>query len=292
MADGNSLINVGELAKPATVLIEKISDAVGAVFQPYQIRRIAQAESDAEKIRALAKIEMTELQQRAVSRFLSEETRKQENIEAITAKSLGELRADAEPEKMDDDWVANLFDKCKLVSNEEMQSLWSKLLSGEANKPGTYSKRTVDFVATLDKRDADLFTRLCSFGWFIGEVVPLVYDVEDAVYESKDISFRELKHLDAIGLVTFDSLAGYIHTELSQNIQIHYYGTPVCLTFASEQNNQLRIGKVLLTKIGQELAPICGSKRDDRFLDYVIGKWHNFGHIVWSPLRGKPSQKD
>jgi hypothetical protein len=29
MADGNSVINLGDLAKPATVLIEKISSAVG-----------------------------------------------------------------------------------------------------------------------------------------------------------------------------------------------------------------------------------------------------------------------
>ena len=31
----SSLINLGELSKPATVLIEKISDAVGGVFKPY-----------------------------------------------------------------------------------------------------------------------------------------------------------------------------------------------------------------------------------------------------------------
>ena len=31
----SSLINLGELSKPAAVLIEKISDAVGGVFKPY-----------------------------------------------------------------------------------------------------------------------------------------------------------------------------------------------------------------------------------------------------------------
>ncbi len=58
MAEGNSIINFGELSKPATVLIEKISDAIGIVFEPCQIKRIAKAETEADKIRALAGIEL------------------------------------------------------------------------------------------------------------------------------------------------------------------------------------------------------------------------------------------
>jgi hypothetical protein len=42
MSNGGSLINLGEISKPATVLIEKIADAIGGVFKPYQIRRVAQ----------------------------------------------------------------------------------------------------------------------------------------------------------------------------------------------------------------------------------------------------------
>jgi hypothetical protein len=48
----NPLANLGDLAKPATVLIEKISDAVGGVFKPFQIVRVARAEAEAELIRA------------------------------------------------------------------------------------------------------------------------------------------------------------------------------------------------------------------------------------------------
>jgi hypothetical protein len=43
-----SLINLSELSKPATVLIEKISDALGGVFKPFQIVRVAKAEAEAE----------------------------------------------------------------------------------------------------------------------------------------------------------------------------------------------------------------------------------------------------
>jgi hypothetical protein len=52
MSEDKPLINIdlGGLSKPATLLIEKISVAVGTIFQPYQIKRIAQAEADAARI--------------------------------------------------------------------------------------------------------------------------------------------------------------------------------------------------------------------------------------------------
>jgi hypothetical protein len=43
MGGNSSLINLGDLAKPASVLIEKISDAIGGGFKPWQTRRVAKA---------------------------------------------------------------------------------------------------------------------------------------------------------------------------------------------------------------------------------------------------------
>jgi hypothetical protein len=91
MTDQTSLVNIGELAKPATILIEKISDAIGGCFKPYQIRRVAQAEAEADKIKATTQIETTELQHRAMHRFFIEEAKKQSNIESITAQALPQL---------------------------------------------------------------------------------------------------------------------------------------------------------------------------------------------------------
>src|SRR5207253_9454474 len=80
----SSLINLGELSKPATVLIEKISDAVGGIFKPYQIIRVAKAEAQADRVRAENQIEISDLHRRAFHRFLNEEAIKQNNIEQIT----------------------------------------------------------------------------------------------------------------------------------------------------------------------------------------------------------------
>jgi hypothetical protein len=287
MSNGNSIINLGDISKPAVVLIEKISDAIGGYFKPYQIRRIARAEADAEKIKALAQvetqIEITELQQRALHRFVFEEAKKQDNMESITMKALPYLKEDANPGNIEDDWIVNFFDKCRLISDEEKQALWAKLLAGEANSPGSYSKRTIDLLGSLDKVDALLFKALCGFGWLIiGNVVPLIYDEEDSIYVDCGINFNTLEHLDDIGLISFSFMTGYKLLNFPKNICIHYYETPINIEFHGGQNNELQIGKILLTRTGKELAPICGSEPISGFLDYALSAWRDRSYIVSS----------
>jgi hypothetical protein len=48
MSDSGSIVNIGDLTKPATVLIEMISDAIGGVARPWQILRVARAEAEAQ----------------------------------------------------------------------------------------------------------------------------------------------------------------------------------------------------------------------------------------------------
>ena len=270
MPEGTSLINLGGLSKPATVLIEKISDAIGGYFKPYQIKRAAKAEGEAEIIKAQAQIEITDLQRRALVRFVAEEARKQDNIETITQKALPQLEESSKPQDVEDDWITNFFDKCRIVSDEEMQSLWAKVLAGEANSPGTYSKRTVSLLGSLDKSDAHLFMSLCGFGWFFGDVVPLIFDVQEPIYNQQGINFNTLSHLDDIGLVSFDNWAGFQRLRLPKRITILYYGSPLIVEFPKDADNNLELGKARLTKTGQQFALICGSKPVDEFHLYVI----------------------
>lgn len=270
MADGNSIINLGDLTKPATILVEKVCNAVGVLYEPRRIIKNAEAEVEAERIRALANIELTEIQRRGIDRFVQQEAKKQENIENITAEAIKILPSNAKTEKLEEDWVAHFFDKCEKVSDKEMQSLWSSLLAGEATNPGTYSKRTVDLIASMDKRDAELFTKLCQFSWHIDGPIPLIFDTRNEVYTKAGISFASLKHLDSIGLISFESVAGYRTMGMSKEAVILYFGIPTLVEFTNEKDNTLDIGHALFTQAGRELLSICGAQKNQEFYNYAI----------------------
>jgi len=271
-----SLINIGELAKPATALIEKISSAVGVMFEPVQIVRVARAEAEAELIRAEAQIQVSDLQRRAAYRFIEEEGKKQLNMEGITQRALPLLEEKSDPGKVATDWITNFFDKSRIVSNNDMQALWSRVLAGEANAPGTFSRKTVNLLGDLDKSDAQLFTMLCGFGWAIGQatqIVPLIFDVTAKIYNENGVSFNTLSHLESLGLIQFNNVAHFQFMGLPQSLHVSYFGTNIELTLPGEAHNALPTGTVMLTRAGLELARICGSKPVGGFLDFVYDEW-------------------
>ena len=284
MTEQHFNFDVGKWADPAKLLIEKISNAVEGTFKPFQTVRVAKADAEAALINAQSQVKITELQQRAMHRFINEEAKKQENIEAITEKAIPLLEANANPGKMDDDWVSNFFDKCRIVSDGEMQKLWGKVLAGEANAPGSFSKRTVNFIGSLDARDAIAFTKLCGFGWFISGVRPLIYNCQDPVYTDFGVTFDSLTHLDSIGLIAFNGVTSYTLLHLPKSGIIHFYGQGYLLEFPSDDYS-FQTGAVMLTQAGQQLAPICGASPAPGCADYVVKKWHDMNISVscWLP---------
>ncbi|MEY2536589.1 MAG: hypothetical protein QOG67_329 [Verrucomicrobiota bacterium] len=288
----NSLVNLGDLSKPATVLVEKISDAIGGIFRPHQIVRVAKAEAEADRIRAEGQIEISDLQRRAFHRFLQEEAMRQNNIEQITWDALPQLTDQAKPDQIEDDWISNFFDKCRLISDDEMQRLWSSVLAGEANAPGAFSKRTVNFLSDLDKTDAEQFTQLCGFGWDLakGTIFPLIYDPQNSIYTSTGVDFKSLTHLESIGLVRFDPVSGFQITKLPQQFMVRYFDRPAFLHLPNQADNSLDVGKVMLTKVGQELAVISGRHPAKGFFDFVHEKWKTSGYIKEADASQAPKE--
>lgn len=266
----NSLINLGDLSKPATVLIEKISDAITGIAKPYQTRRVAHAEADAALIAANAQMQIDELQRRALERFVREEALHQANIEGITQKAIPLLTDGSKPEDISNDWLANFFDKSRIVSSDEMQDVWAHILAREANSPGTFSRKTVNLVADLDRSDAELFTKLCSFaatGWD-----PLVFDFQDPIYVSNGMNFSRLSHLESLGLVQLGTVAGFKLTNLAKQVRILYFDRILELTLQNEANNDLDYGHVTFTNAGRQLARVVSAAPIAGFLDHVVSK--------------------
>ncbi len=259
MSTEKALINV-ELTKPVTVLIEKISDAVHGLFRPMQVVRMAKADAKAKLIGVQAEIAATDLTSRAINRFVEEEAKRQANIESIAAGAIELLLPDAVPEKLSDDWVVNFFDKCRIVSDEDMQAVWSKLLAGEANCPGSFSRKTVNVVTDFESNDAALFLNLCRFYCEIGGK-PCIYisDVTSALelYTNADINYSVLQHLDSLGLIVCSGLT--FSTEIDSDVDVVYYGQKFTIA-CPPGSHELDLGVVSLTVAGIELSRISMSQ--------------------------------
>ena len=286
----NSLISTEGLTKPATVLIEKVSDAVGALWEPKQIRRVAQAQADAAIALAKADFKIDEVQRRAAQRFVDEETRKQLNMETILNTAIPDLNANAPTEDVEGDWITNFFDKCRSVSDNEMQHLWSRILSGEANAPGSFSRKTVNLVADLDKSSAKLFQSLCSFGWHFGEAAtPLIVDLGEGIYNKHGIFFFSVGELEAIGLIRISGPEGFELRELPKRIYCNYQGRSVKLKLPKDTGNKLDVGKVIMTPSGEQLSRIVKPEPIDGFFEFIYDKWA--GDSLVLPREGQDSTK-
>ncbi len=198
---------------------------------------------------------------------------------------------------IDVDWRANVFDKCRLVHDDDMPTLWANILDGEANNPGTYSKHSVNFVADMEKRDAQLFTELCRYVCEIKytaenveriEFVPLIFDkylhtkpLYVSTMPNYHIRPHHLDHLDNIGMIRVVDYAQNAGRDYRTNvinsgvpIEVNYYGDSIRLsdypaTGMGVPLSGLPIGKVKLTQIGSELYPICGSTPVDGFFSHI-----------------------
>lgn len=298
-------IDIGNLSKPATVLIEKVSAAVGGFYEPIGIVRKAKAEGKARKITAADDLEIaemqyraedrrmslevreqkdiesttTEMKQRAMDRLMHQEVRKDENTKSITLQAAQLLDENANPEALDEDWIAYFFKQCDTVSDKEMQSLWAKVLGGEANKPGSFSKRTIATIATMDKADAELFTTFCQFCWKVGCNTPLILDYRHEVFTKQGITCNKLLYLDSFGLISVETVAGYVE-DLQKDTKISYFGNSVIIKFPQDQNNTLPIGVAELTQVGRQLATICGATYNDEFYQYILQSWRDAGYIL------------
>jgi hypothetical protein len=275
MSEQKGIVNVdaGGISEVGKALIEKVADAIGWLYKPHQIVRIAKAQAKADIIKAQADLEVEALQRRALERFVAEEAKKQANIEQITAKAVPLLEDQSEPEKMEDDWIANFFDKSRIVSDDEMQDLWARILAGEVNAPGKFSKRTVNLLADLDKNDANLFKKLCGFGWMINRVTLLVFNQKAEIYNNMGINFESLSHLESTGLIQCNYITDFMLDGLPDAFPIFYYGKRLVLKRQEGARTQLKTGKVILTNAGRQLAEISGSISIPDFYEYVVDEF-------------------
>lgn len=257
-----------DVAPVVNNFLEKISRFIGIGYEPNRRRRDARSIVDSVEI--LGEIDESSLsgiQLRAVNRILNEGVAEQENIEHIAAGAHEELKPDAKPEEIEDDWLSDFFQKARNISDQEMSGMWSRVLAGEANNPGAFSKRTVATLYEMSKFDAHLFSRIAQYTLSL-HGHPFVFHNDPP---KGCPTFLEMQHLDAIGLIQFNSLSGYTNKGRLGEIGLVFpNGTIVARkTTGGNESVQLNVGSILYTETGLQLNRIARAKPYNAMADYT-----------------------
>lgn len=241
----------------ATKLVETISAGVGALAEPWLIKRRAKAEGAAEVIRAESRTQVLEIEARAENRRLAQEVRRQGNLEAIVQQAdtiLSAQKVPPAPEPVNPDWTARMLSSAEDVSDDSMRVLWARILAGEVTKPGSYSLRAIETVKNLSKQEAAQFNTLCSIGFRQeATLYPMIFDTESAALRALGLNFTVISELEAIGLLRFEPLNGFTAMEVSRAL-VFTLADGREVGVRRDSNAPLRLGKVRLTTTGEQLA--------------------------------------
>ncbi|MBY0498685.1 MAG: DUF2806 domain-containing protein [Nitrosomonas sp.] len=133
----------------------------------------------------------------------------------------------------------------------------------------------------LTQEDEYIFATLCQFSWVQGEPLLLIFDVKNEVYSKQGITLSILKHLENVGLITFES-KGFVKKGFGKHARLFYCDRPTKIGFQDNENNSLDLGHVLLTARGKELALTIPVIRNQQFYEYVIRRWFKQGLVLSS----------
>jgi hypothetical protein len=202
------------------------------------------------------------------------ERKHQQNLEMIFGKALQELPIEVSVLPVSEDWLLQFVEAAKNVSDEEMHTIWAKILAGEVSNPGTYSKRTLDFIKLLEKQDAETFSTICQYAFEMGNQKGFRFLLSPNTigqsYHGK-VTEQDLSHLNSIGLLR---QAEYLPVEQIIEGSILYFHRK--LKFEEVQKapfERMRNTSVLVhpfSMLGQELFGLTHSQAVEGFLDSFL----------------------
>ena len=149
----------------------------------------------------------------------------------------------------------------------------------------------LNIKSNLSPANNQLFEVLCQFLWIQGDPLPLIFDVENEVYSKQGIRSATLKHLEAIGLITYET-NGFVKKGFGKHTRLFYCGKPTKIGFQNDENNYLDLGHVLLTEYGKKLASTYKTSRNQQFYEYVIKRWFQQGLVLSSIQIGRNQKTD
>ena len=129
----SSIVDLGSLSNPVNTLIEKVSNGIGWIANRKTYKKLALDSF----ISDIEKSNLDPVEKAVLISYAPKVLKEAKNQESILDIAIEHLKSDAHPEKIDDDWLSQFMDKARLVSNEEFQIIWGRILADECNEVGS-----------------------------------------------------------------------------------------------------------------------------------------------------------
>lgn len=265
----DSLIKIE--GKPIEKLIDVVSNAVGFLLEPWQMKRKSEAESSIaiEQAKTKALIEGDEKKAQYLDsikeRLVKKEKRRQKNIKEVvsTAGKILETEKVVSEEPVNSDWVTRFFDIVQDISDNEMQTLWGQILAGEIKQPQSYSIRTLEALRNMTKKDAELFQKFAQFVLLQDEAFILRDDLDEF-----GITYSDILKLTEIGLIHAGDRAvkNYNSKDAEERIITIINWDKVIIVKIDAQAPPISIPIRLLTTPGKDLIKLISTNAN---VDYI-----------------------
>lgn len=282
----DNLVNVNMDIGVPEKLYEVISSALGAWIAPWAMKRVAKAEAEAERIKAIegAKTEalLANNEERFIElstiekRVITKECKRQNNINnviSVAAQTLTEEK-NISSEPVNQDWATRFFDIVQDISNEQMQDLWGRILAGEVKQPKSYSLRTLDVLRNISCDEAQLFEKVACYFMFDKSFF-IYYDSSFREDNNIDLTYEDIAKLAEIGMIQAGSLVhAHLHNQQGETItNAITYGNSVILIEHPSKYKEISFPIYPLTKVGEDLYKLLSVTSNDAYLK-------NFAHML------------
>ena len=263
---------VQALASPAVKLIEAVSGAIGKVYEPKHIRKMADAKayelqviSDTVRNNSDVPIvydstgvsidtsDFEQILKRASSRLAYQEITKQQNIEAVVDNAYEELEnvENVSSEPVSRDWMFRFFNSVENISDKDMQTIWGHILAGEIKQPDTYSFRTLEKLKNMTQKEAKNFQMVSSLALQTGGRKFILS--EDSILNKHGVYFSHILELEECGLMMTQSLSLEIAVSAKESYIIYNSGLLGLISGKEDQKQTFSILVYVFTESGSQL---------------------------------------
>lgn len=205
------------------------------------------------------------------------------NIDAVMSYAEDELREDATyalpRASFMDDYIPFVED----VTDEKIQRLFGKILAGEMEAEGSFSRLALSKLSQFSKLEVELIEKLCSVstgghsgsGWVLPLPI-LIGGDKGTDKQSGAITNYELRDLESLGI---------IKNEMSSTIsaadgvfQFCVHGEEYRIVGHDFEN--IRFKTALLTTVGEQLSKLFEFGTSEGFLDIIKEEWGRQGASI------------